>query len=61
MRLVRASRHRPSAVAEPHPYQVPASVYHDITSGSSGGEKAAAGWGYARGFDSIMGNFNASL
>jgi len=54
--------HSSLGFAGPHLYQVPASVYHDVTSGSNGGETASAGWDYASGFGSIIvSNLNASL
>jgi pseudomonalisin/xanthomonalisin len=37
-------------------------VYHDVTSGSNGGETAGPGWDYASGFGSIIvSNLNSSL
>ncbi|MEI7037182.1 S53 family peptidase [Fulvimonas yonginensis] len=54
--------HASLGFAGPHLYQVPSSVYHDVTSGSNGGESAGTGWDYASGFGSIIvGNLNASL
>lgn len=54
--------HSSLGFAGPHLYQVPASVYHDVTSGSNGGETATTGWDYASGFGSIIvGNLNSSL
>ncbi|WP_049620569.1 S53 family peptidase, partial [Frateuria defendens] len=48
--------------AGPHLYGAPSAVYHDITSGSNGGETAAPGWDYASGFGStIVSALNASL
>jgi pseudomonalisin/xanthomonalisin len=36
--------------------------YHDIASGSNGGETATAGWDYASGFGStIVTNLNSNL
>ncbi|HEX5960173.1 MAG TPA: S53 family peptidase [Rhodanobacteraceae bacterium] len=40
--------------AAPKLYQLPASAFHDVTSGSNGGEKAAPGWDYTTGFGSII-------
>ena len=40
--------------AAPKLYQLPASAFHDVTSGSNGGESAAAGWDYCTGFGSIV-------
>ena len=40
--------------AAPHLYTVSTASYHDITSGSNGGETATAGWDYASGFGSAM-------
>jgi pseudomonalisin/xanthomonalisin len=38
------------------------SVYHDVTSGSNGGYKAASGWDYASGFGSLdVGNMSQAL
>jgi pseudomonalisin/xanthomonalisin len=54
--------HSSLGFAGPHLYQVPASVYHDVTSGSNGGETATTGWDYASGFGSIIvSNLNSSL
>ncbi|NKJ23757.1 S53 family peptidase [Dyella sp. SG609] len=54
--------HSTLGFAGPHLYQMPATVYHDITSGSNGGETATAGWDYASGFGStIVTNLNSSL
>lgn len=54
--------HSSLGFAGPHLYQVPASVYHDVTSGSNGGETATTGWDYASGFGSIIvSNLNTSL
>lgn len=54
--------HSTLGFAGPHLYQVPTSVYHDITSGSNGGETAAAGWDYASGFGStIVSNLYSNL
>ncbi|HET6631184.1 MAG TPA: S53 family peptidase [Rhodanobacteraceae bacterium] len=48
--------------AGPYLYNVSTGVYHDITSGSNGGETATAGWDYASGFGSIdVSALNASL
>jgi subtilase family serine protease len=48
--------------AGPHLYTAPTSIYHDITSGSNGGESATTGWDLASGFGSIIvGNANTSL
>ena len=48
--------------AGPHLYTAPTSIYHDITSGSNGGESATTGWDLASGFGSvILGNANTSL
>jgi xanthomonalisin len=40
--------------AAPRLYQLPASAFHDVTSGSNGGESAAPGWDYCTGFGSII-------
>jgi subtilase family serine protease len=40
--------------AAPKLYQLPASAFHDVTSGSNGGESAAPGWDYTTGFGSII-------
>ena len=40
--------------AAPKLYQLPASAFHDVTSGSNGGESAAPGWDYCTGFGSII-------
>lgn len=40
--------------AAPKLYQLPASAFHDVTSGSNGGETAAPGWDYCTGFGSII-------
>jgi pseudomonalisin/xanthomonalisin len=54
--------HSTLGFAAPHLYQVPSSVYHDVTSGSNGGETAGPGWDYASGFGSIIvSNLNSSL
>ena len=48
--------------AAPKLYQLPASAFHDVTSGSNGAESAAPGWDYCTGFGSIiMGQAAASL
>ncbi len=48
--------------AAPHLYTVSTASYHDITSGSNGGETAAVGWDYASGFGSgIVSALNAGL
>lgn len=48
--------------AAPKLYQLPASAFHDVTSGSNGGETAAPSWDYCTGFGSIiMGQAAASL
>jgi pseudomonalisin/xanthomonalisin len=48
--------------AAPHLYAVSTASYHDITSGSNGGETATAGWDYASGFGSgIVSALNAGL
>jgi len=39
--------------AAPHLYTVSTNSYHDIVSGSNGGETATVGWDYASGFGSI--------
>ncbi len=39
--------------AAPLIYHLPSSDFHDITSGSNGGETAAAGWDYTTGFGSM--------
>jgi pseudomonalisin/xanthomonalisin len=54
--------HASLGFAGPHLYTVPASVYHDVTSGSNGAETATTGWDYASGFGStIVTNLNSSL
>lgn len=54
--------HSTLGFAGPHLYQVPTTSYHDITSGSNGGETATVGWDYASGFGStIVTNLNSSL
>ena len=40
--------------AAPKLYQLPATAFHDVTSGSNGGESAAPGWDYCTGFGSII-------
>ena len=40
--------------AAPKLYQLPASAFHDVTSGSNGAESAAPGWDYCTGFGSII-------
>lgn len=40
--------------AAPKLYQLPASAFHDVTSGNNGGESAAPGWDYCTGFGSII-------
>jgi subtilase family serine protease len=40
--------------AAPKLYQLPASAFHDVTSGNNGGESAAPGWDYTTGFGSII-------
>ncbi|TAN09046.1 MAG: peptidase S53 [Rhodanobacteraceae bacterium] len=40
--------------AAPKLYQLPAAAFHDVTSGSNGGEHAAPGWDYCTGFGSII-------
>ncbi|MEO5812094.1 MAG: S53 family peptidase [Rhodanobacter sp.] len=48
--------------AGPHLYTVSTASYHDITSGSNGGETATVGWDYASGFGSgIVSALNAGL
>jgi pseudomonalisin/xanthomonalisin len=48
--------------AAPHLYTVSTASYHDITSGSNGGETATVGWDYASGFgSSIVSALNAGL
>jgi len=48
--------------AAPHLYTVSTATYHDITSGSNGGETATVGWDYASGFGSgIVSALNAGL
>jgi xanthomonalisin len=42
--------------AAPKLYALPASAFHDVTSGSNGGETAAPGWDYTTGFGSIIMN-----
>lgn len=54
--------HSTLGFAGPHLYQVPTSVYHDITSGSNGGETATVGWDYASGWGStIVSSLNSNL
>ncbi|HKT41231.1 MAG TPA: S53 family peptidase [Rhodanobacteraceae bacterium] len=40
--------------ASPKLYALPASAFHDVVSGSNGGETAAPGWDYCTGFGSII-------
>ncbi|HKU80018.1 MAG TPA: S53 family peptidase [Rhodanobacteraceae bacterium] len=40
--------------AAPKLYQLPASAFHDVTSGNNGAESAAPGWDYCTGFGSIV-------
>ncbi|MBU6417622.1 MAG: S53 family peptidase [Xanthomonadaceae bacterium] len=40
--------------AAPKLYLLPASAFHDVTSGSNGAERAAPGWDYCTGFGSII-------
>jgi xanthomonalisin len=40
--------------AAPKLYQLPASAFHDVVSGSNGAESAAPGWDYTTGFGSII-------
>ena len=40
--------------AAPLIYQLPASAFHDVTSGNNGGETAAAGWDFTTGFGSMI-------
>ena len=40
--------------AAPKLYQLPASAFHDVTSGSNGAESAGPGWDYTTGFGSII-------
>jgi pseudomonalisin/xanthomonalisin len=48
--------------AAPHLYTLSEANYHDITSGSNGGETAGPGWDYASGFGStIVSALNTSL
>jgi pseudomonalisin/xanthomonalisin len=48
--------------AAPHLYTVSTASYHDVTSGSNGGETATVGWDYASGFGSgIVSALNAAL
>ncbi|WP_162248779.1 S53 family peptidase [Rhodanobacter sp. Root561] len=48
--------------AGPHLYSVSTASYHDVTSGSNGGETAMVGWDYASGFGSgIVSALNAGL
>jgi pseudomonalisin len=48
--------------AGPHLYTVSTASYHDVTSGSNGGETATVGWDYASGFGSgIVSALNAGL
>ena len=42
--------------AAPKLYALPATAFHDVVSGSNGGEKAAPGWDYTTGFGSIIMN-----
>lgn len=42
--------------AAPLLYQLPAGDFHDVTSGSNGGETAAVGWDYTTGFGSLIMN-----
>ncbi|MEI7035998.1 protease pro-enzyme activation domain-containing protein [Fulvimonas yonginensis] len=48
--------------AAPLIYQLPSTAFHDVTSGSNGGESATAGWDYTTGFGSmIINNVLSSL
>ncbi|MFZ0872734.1 MAG: protease pro-enzyme activation domain-containing protein [Rhodanobacter sp.] len=40
--------------AAPLLYKLPASTFHDVTSGNNSGETAAAGWDYTTGFGSLI-------
>lgn len=40
--------------APPHLYTLPASVYHDVMSGSNGGFSTSTGWDYTTGFGSLI-------
>ena len=40
--------------AAPLIYQLPSSAFHDVTSGSNGGETAHAGWDFTTGFGSMI-------
>jgi xanthomonalisin len=40
--------------AAPLIYQLPSSAFHDVTSGSNGGESAAPGWDFTTGFGSMI-------
>lgn len=40
--------------AGPHLYTVSTTSYHDVTSGSNGGETATAGWDFASGFGTVI-------
>jgi len=42
--------------AAPKLYALPSTAFHDVTSGSNGGETAAPGWDYTTGFGSIIMN-----
>ncbi|HET7556471.1 MAG TPA: S53 family peptidase [Rhodanobacteraceae bacterium] len=42
--------------AAPKLYALPSTAFHDVVSGSNGGEKAAPGWDYTTGFGSIIMN-----
>jgi xanthomonalisin len=42
--------------AAPKLYQLPATAFHDVVSGSNGAETAAPGWDYTTGFGSIIMN-----
>lgn len=46
--------HATLGFAGPHLYTVSTAAYHDITSGSNGGETATVGWDYASGFGSTI-------
>lgn len=54
--------HPGAGFAGPHLYTASTSNYHDVTSGSNGGESATAGWDFASGFGSvIVSSLNANM
>jgi len=49
-----AARGMSLGFAAPLIYQLPSSAFHDVTSGSNGGESAHSGWDYTTGFGSMI-------